>query len=290
MRVVLRSGDAPAAGGNDQPGGLAQLGQHGRLLGPERLFPVAGDIVAHGHADDFFHLPVTVHKGPVQQIGQSLAHGGFAAAGHADEDAVFLPSAQRFPGFLRLDGGDGLAGEDARGAPRLLGQHEETAHVGDFQRLRLLHQSSAGGVVDEVQHPLAPGEPAQVHRGGSGVGIHAHGGGVHDDLGIGVLGQVLVVVRAGARDDHDLPGPQLVQHILHGEAGAPGTQHQALPSPDPDAALPYQTLEARCIGVVPEETAVRVAHDGVHAADGSGGLGQVVAQGQHRRLIGDGDV
>ena len=105
-----------------------------------------------------------------------------------------------------------------------------------------------------------------------------------------MLGQVLVIIRAGAGDDHDLPGPQLVQHILHGEAGAPGAKNQALPSPDPDAALPDQTLEARCIGVVPEETAVRVAHDGVHAADGSGGLGQVVAQGQHGGLVGDGDV
>ena len=288
--VVLRPGDAPAAGGNDQPGGLAQLGQHGRLLRPEGLFSIARDVIGHGHPDDLFHLPVAVHKGPVQQVGQGLAHGRLAAAGHPDEDAVFLPAAQGLPGLLRLDGGDGLAREDAGSAPGLLGQHEQPTHVGDLQGLSLLHQRRAGGVIDEVQHPLAPGEPAQVHRGSGGVGVHPHGGGVHDHFCVGVLGQVLVVVRAGPGDHHDLPRPQLVQHILHRETGPAGAKHQALAPPDADAALPDQALEARRVRVVAEEAAVRVAHHGVHAANGGSGLGQVVAQGQHGGLIGNGDV
>ena len=32
------------------------------------------------------------------------------------------------------------------------------------------------GAIDEVQHPLAPGEPAQVHRCSGGVGVHPPGG------------------------------------------------------------------------------------------------------------------
>ena len=48
--IVLRPGDAAAAGSNDQAGQLAQLGQDGGLLGPEGLLPGFQDVIPGGHA------------------------------------------------------------------------------------------------------------------------------------------------------------------------------------------------------------------------------------------------
>ena len=249
-----------------------------------------GDVLPHGHVQDLLQLCVGVHEGAVQLGGQGPAHGGLAAAGHAHQDPVLHPAAQGAVGLLGADGGDHLPSEELGGAPGLLGQHVQPPQVGDAQGLRLLQQSGAGGVIDEVQHPLTVGELAQVHRGCGGVGIHAHRGGVDDDGGVLVAVQVVIVVLPGAGDHHNLPRPQLPQNILGREAGPPRAQHQALPAQDADAALPHHALKAGRVGVVPQQGAVQLFEHGVHAADGGGGLGEVVADGQHGGLVGDGDV
>ena len=134
------------------------------------------------------------------------------------------------------------------------------------------------------------GEEPQVHRGLVGLGVHTHRGGVDDDGSIGVKFQIVVVVLPGPGDHHHLTGPQLVQHVLHSQTGSAGTQHQALAAQDADAALPDHALKAGGIGVVAQQGAVGLTDHRVHTADGPGGLGEIIAHGDDRRLIGDGHI
>ena len=129
--VVLPPGDRTAAGGDDQAGHLAQLGQDLTLLGPEGCLTGGEDKVGAGHAQGLFDLHIAVHEGAVQQVGQLLAHSGFTRAGHTDEDTVLFPAAQGAVGLLGADGGNGPAGEELAGAAGLLHQHVEAAQTGD---------------------------------------------------------------------------------------------------------------------------------------------------------------
>ena len=102
--------------------------------------------------------------------------------------------------------------------------------------------------------------------------------------------QVGIVVLAVAGDHHDLPSPQLSQDILNRQAGPAGAQHQALPAQNPHPALPDHALKPGRVGVVPQQRPVQLLDHGVHTADGRGGLGEIVADGQHGGLIRDGHV
>ena len=102
---------------------------------------------------------------PACPFREQLADGGFAAAGHADQDDVLrLPAQQlvRMRSFS-LSGMDfskkrssaTLAWATSMGSP---------SAAGDAQGLGLQQQCGAAGIVDDVQHPLAPGKDSQIHR------------------------------------------------------------------------------------------------------------------------------
>ena len=105
-----------------------------------------------------------------------------------------------------------------------------------------------------------------------------------------MLVQVVVVILPAAGDHHHLSGAQLVQHIPHRQACPAGAQHQALAAQNPDPALPHHAFKPGGVGVVPEKGAVRLLDHRVHAADGLGSLGQMLADVMDCGLIGNGHV
>ena len=168
-------------------------------------------------------------------------------------------------------------------------QHGKAAGVGDPQLLRLEDQGRPGGVIDDVQHPLAVGELPEVHRCGPVAGVHAHRGGVGDDPGVGVAVQVIVVVGAAAGDDGDA-GPQLFQGGLYRDGSAAAAQHQGLFPGGVNAAAADHVEKAVKVCVVAVEGAVRAADDGVDALQLGCRFRQLRAVRHHRLFIWDGDV
>ena len=80
---------------------------------------------------------VSLHHLPAQRFAQSGGHGGFAAAGHSDENDIPQPLVHS--AFHPLQGfiADGRAGELLAGALGLGHQHGKSPSVGDIQFLRL---------------------------------------------------------------------------------------------------------------------------------------------------------
>ena len=262
--VVFQPGDAAAAGGENDAGALALLRQDLRFQGPEAIFPRLGEDLRNGHARFFGNEGVGLHHLPAQVPAQGGGHGGLAAAGHTDEDDVpqMAVDGALHP-FQNAVVDDG-AGELLAGTLGLGHQHGKAAGVGDPQFLRLKDQGRPGGVIDDVQHPLAVGKLPEVHRCGPVAGVHAHRGGVGDDPGVGVAVQVIVVVGAAAGDDGDA-GPQLFQGGLYRDGSAAAAQHQGLFPGGVNAAAADHVEKAVKVCVVAVEGAVRAADDGVDA-------------------------
>ena len=86
--IVFRPCDAAAAGGNHQPGLLAQIQEDSGLHGPEGVFAILGNNLGDGPPGSFLQNRVRVQKFPVQGLGQGGADGGLSAAGHTDENDV----------------------------------------------------------------------------------------------------------------------------------------------------------------------------------------------------------
>ena len=197
---------------------------------PEPLLPFAGKDVGDGAARLFYDLLVHIGQRAAQLLGQRLANGGLAAAGHADEEDVF-----RLP--LQLGGNVGhqfvgqlFALEPLRGRFGLSHQHPQAVAPDGPPALGLEEQLSFGGIIDEVKDTLTLGELVQIHGGNSVVGVHTHRGGVDDDLGVGVAVQILIVILSGTGDGDDLPGSQLGEHCPHRERCPAAAQHQGFPA------------------------------------------------------------
>ena len=104
-----------------------------------------------------------------------------------------------------------------------------------------------------------------------------------------MAGEVFVVVLPLPGDHRDLRRAQLPRGGLGGAAGAAGAQdHRFFPrhvNPSPAG----QVDEAVDVGVAAGEGSVPVDHR-VHRSDGGGPGVHLVAQGDHRPLVGDGHV
>ena len=100
---------------------------------------------------------------------------------------------------------------------------------------------------------------------------------------------VFIVYRAAARyRDHIRPA--LPQHGAHRGRGATRPEHEGLSAFRREACRLQQLFKAVSIGVVAEDSAVCPAQQRVHAADGAGRAGELVAERNHRFLVGDGDI
>ena len=167
-------------------------------------------------------------RGGPASAGQGLADGGLAAAGHADEDDV-----------LHLAAPAGRVMRAISLSAMLLPRNSSAARLawatsmyrppgaGDAQLLRLEQQSGAGGVIDEVQHAArSGGRPADPTGETPLLGYMPTGVVLTIISASRVAVQVVVVVLTGAGDDHDLGGPQLLQHGAHRGGGAAAAQHQ----------------------------------------------------------------
>ena len=133
------------------------------------------------------------------------------------------------------------------------------------------------------------GKGVQGHRRDAAVGVHPHRGGVEEHLGIGMAGEGFIVVLPTAGDGHDLRRPQLPGGGAGGAAGAAGAQdHHLLPG-HVHAGPPGQVDEPVDVRVVSSEPPAPVHHR-VHRPDSGGAGVDLVAQGHHRLLVGDGHV
>ena len=133
QRVVFRPGDAAAAGGEDDAGALALFRQNLCFQFPECFLPGLGEDLRDGHPSPLGDQFVSLHYLPVQRFAQSGGHGGFAAAGHSDEDDIPQPLVHSAfhprQGFIA----DGRAGELLAGALGLSHQHGKSPSVGNPQ-------------------------------------------------------------------------------------------------------------------------------------------------------------
>ena len=201
---------------------------------------------------------------------------------------MVLPQLRENP--LVLPVGNGPA-EEMLLRPLGLGyQHGESVRAGDAQGLGLQHQSGPPGIIDDIQKPPAPGKMGEVHRGRAGVGEHPHRGGVYDHLRVGVAVQVVIVVRAGAGDHHDLPGAGLTSGGLGGERGPAGSQDHHFFSIQGDPGPMGHIEKAVDVRIIAHQGPIPLADDGVHAADGLSRWVEPVAQGHHVPLVGNGDI
>ena len=102
--------------------------------------------------------------------------------------------------------------------------------------------------------------------------------------------QIVVVVLAGAGDDGDAGGPQLLQHGAHRGGGAAAAQYQHLFARHGDAAVGHHPGKAVGVGVVAVQGAVLPVDQHIHAAQLFRDGGQLGAVGDDRFLVGDGDI
>ena len=288
--VILFPGDAAAAGGNDSAGQLAQAGKNLRLQSPEVALAVPGEDGGDVHARLLLDEGVGLVHRAAQLFAQGGGQGAFAAGGHTHQDNVLHLAGEHLLNAANLAVRDAAAGEQLAAAPGLGHQHIQAAGTGDAQLLRLQKQGGAGRIVHHIQHSLALGELRQIHRRLAVVGVHAHGGGVGDDPGVGVLIQIVVIVLAAPGDDSDACCPQHFQHRHHRDGGAAAAQHQGLFALNLDAAFFHQAFKAIGVGIVAIEAAVRAADNGVHAADAPGGVRQFGAVGKDSLFVGDGHI
>ena len=156
--------------------------------------------------------------------------------------------------------------------------------------LRIQQKLGSGRVIDQIEYAFAGGKPIQIHRGYPSVGVHPHGGGVDDELCVGMAVQIFVVVWAIAGDANRLPGAQIGQHRMDGEGRSTGPQHQGLLSLYLGPGGLEQVAEPVVVRVISVESPVRAAEKGVDAADSPGSGGEGITAGHHRLFIGDGHI
>ena len=159
QRRIFRPGDAAAAGGDDCAGAFPQLCQGLRLQRAEGSLAVAAEDLRDASARPLLQDGIRIVKGAAQSVGQGLAQGCLAAAGHADEDDILHLPRQAAGDAFDLAVSNGTASEELCGPLCLGHQHPEPPIAGDAPALRLKQQCCAGRIINEVQDSLQPGEP-----------------------------------------------------------------------------------------------------------------------------------
>ena len=166
----------------------------------EGSLAIPGKDVADGLARLFHDQRVGV-GGRAGQKGFKLSRDRtFAAARHTHEDDIFLLGNKACEDLVDEASGIALACEMLGGKNRLCDQHIETALGRDASLSRFQNEACAQGIVYHVGTALKPCEKIKIKGctvGGGGVGVHmgehAAGGGVEDDLGVGMVTHCLGV-------------------------------------------------------------------------------------------------
>ena len=210
--VVFLSRHAAAARGNDRAGALAEFGNGLALELSEFRLAVLFDELGAGRAVFLFDLGVAVKRDAVKLLSKARGNGALAAAGHADEHDVLHLKAQLFPDALGLAVGDVAVFKDLRRALGLRDKHIEPTHIRNAELFRLQDKRRARGIVDDIEYALELREERQVDGRHAAVRVHADGRGVHDDLGVRVAVQIVVVVLPFAGNDGHAARAHLLEH------------------------------------------------------------------------------
>ena len=196
-----------------------------------------------------------------------MADGALAGGGHADEDDVLHLAADGLIGEVNVALRRLTAAEEGTRVGGLRGEHVEPALGGDPARARLQHAFDGG-----------------IHPAGGRVDEHVR---VRVQAGGVLIGECAVAATAGetvhlrraetARDGHGR-----LRRAARAE-----DQHLFPLEREPNVA--DERRHAHEVGVVSIELSAP-ADNGIHRADGTGGLGELIEQGDDRLLIGNGDV
>ena len=146
------------------------------------------------------------------------------------------------------------------------------------------------GVVNQVEDARERRECRQVHRGGPVAGVHPHGRGVHQDIRVGVAGEVVVAVLAVAGDHDDFARAFPADFRLYAQGRAAAPQNHDLLSAKGDSRQARHVPEPECVRIPRAEFAVDAARKRVDAPDFGGVLVHPVAVGQDGLFIGHGDI
>ena len=289
QRVVSRLGHAAAAGGDDQRGLFAQLGQRSRLPVPENGLAVLCKNGRDGLARKTDNFLVGIHQLPAELLCKQSADGAFSAPRHSDEDDVRHLGGERSVDFGNDGVINGRSGKILGGFLGLCHQHPKAVGAGNVERFSIQQQLGAGGVVDHVQHSFQSGKTLQIHQRNAGVGVHADGGCVDNGGGVFVALQIFIIILPGTGNDNSFSA-QFVQNRGDGIGSAAAAQHQNLLSGGVQAASFQKRSEAKIVRVVAEKSAVISSDDGVHRPQLFRCRGQFVQIGNNRFLVGNGDV
>ena len=124
--VVFLPGNTAAPSGNDQTGFFSQIRQGFCLHIPENRLAVCTDDVLNPAAGGFLQHRVRIPEFLPKTLCQCLPHCRLSAAGHANQNQVFHPAAERgidlSDGFLR----NGAPGEPFGAFLCLGNQHPKT--------------------------------------------------------------------------------------------------------------------------------------------------------------------
>ena len=287
---VFRVEHRASSGRDHGAGEKAQLADDLLLLPAERrlaeFFKIRGDGAARPPDED----RVGIVKRQPQPARRQASDRAFSRARHPCENEIFLFFQQRATGFLRLFLRDLLPEEERGGFPRLRDQHIEPARRGDPALLCLEDKPGAEGVVDHVDHALEPREGGEPDRLSVRVREHPAGGGVDQDLRVGVEGDGVFVgegaLPAGAGDLEDLAGAGKTHRRRGGTRGASGAEDQRLFPGEGDPRAGEKSRHPGKVGVIAVKTPAPVYHR-VDGADLRGGGVYPVEQGDHRFFIGD---
>ena len=279
---------APA--GYQNPAGL--LGQGLQSLGfelPENFLPILGKDVHNGLSRKKRNLLVGIQDFSSGFLSQQPSHGAFAASGHANEGDVLQPHRHLTVDFLHALVVDYGAGEAFGCLLGLGNEHPETAGMGNAKGFCIQQELCAGGIIHGVQHPLEVWEVPEVHCRHAVSGIHPKGRGVDNDGSICVAMKILIIIRPGAGDHHDL-GAQLGENPLCGAGCSAAAKNQSFFSCRLNAAFGDQCEKSEIVRIVAPEGSVAAPDNGVHHPQLLGRGGQLVQKGNDRFFVGHGHV
>ena len=279
-----------AAGGDDRAEGAAELAHGLALVRAEHGFALHCDDLLGRIAGVLLDIGVRIEHLAAERLAERLRHGGFAAAGHADEDDVHRLALHEVDGVLERAGRRLFAGEDLTRADGLRREHHHAVRAGDAEFFRLQQKLRAHGIIDEIDDGAAAREAQQINDRLAVVRVHADRRGVHDELGVRVAGEVGVIVLPIAGDDDDLARLLLFERVHHRGGSAAAAEHEHLFRARREHRAAQQLFKAVDVRIVAVERSVGAADDRIDAADGARRFGELVANRRGALFVGDRDV
>ena len=162
--------------------------------------------------------------------------------------------------------GDAISREQLAAALCLRNKHIQAACAGDAELFRLQKQGCPCRIIYNIEYAAELGKLRKINGGFAVVGVHAHGRGVCDYFGIGVLCNVLVVVLALSGDDNDLACTEIFKHRLRRDGSTARSENERLFALYLNAVVHNEVFKAESVGVIAVETSVGAADYRVHAA------------------------